>query len=85
MTLHLSIAAQDQRLAYANTVPAESYFERTGKLGPKIDVYFVVTVNPLTLTYKHTTQWHRTCREAREAAAKHYGLPWKSLRAYRVK
>ena len=70
---------------YNRVVSYLSYFEKTGKLGPKIEVYSVVTVNPLTLTYKHTTQWHRTCREAREAAAKHYGLPWKSIRAYRAK
>lgn len=59
-----------------------SHYERTGRLGPKIDVYSVTGKRPLRLTYKHSTCWHRTCREAREAAARHYGLPETSLRAY---
>ncbi len=60
----------------------DSYFERTGKLGPKIDVYFVTDERPLSLTYKHSTNWHKTCREAIAAAARHYGLPRHTLRAY---
>lgn len=84
MKVQLNFSTQDLALIYNRTVPAKSYFEKTGKLGPKIHVYFVLSVTPLTLSYKHTTQWHRTCREAREAAAKHYGFPLKSLRAYRA-
>jgi hypothetical protein len=44
-----------------------SYFERTGKLGPKIDVYAKV---PGGVRYLHSTNWHRTCRDAIEAAAR---------------
>lgn len=60
-----------------------SYFEQTGRLGPKIDVFFVVCDKPLlNLTYKHSTNWHKTCRDARRAAATRYGLPERCLRAY---
>ena len=60
----------------------ESHYERTGKLCRKIDVYVVTSTRPIRLAYKHSTQWYRTCREAKESAARHYGLPVDSLRAY---
>lgn len=65
----------------------ESHFERTGRLGPKIDVYFVADARApsRSLVYKHSTQWHRTCKEAVQAAARHYGLSADALRAYRCK
>ena len=47
-----------------------STFERTGRLQPKVDVYLKV---PHGSRYLHSTNWHRTCREAIEAAAKATG------------
>ena len=63
----------------------DSHFERTGKLGPKIDVYFVADAKApsRSLVYKHSTQWHRTCKEAITNASRHYGLPIDCLRAYK--
>jgi hypothetical protein len=42
-----------------------SYFERTGKLCRKIDVYVKA---PGGLRYLHSTNWHKTCRDAKLAA-----------------
>lgn len=44
-----------------------NYFQRTGKLGKKIDVYGRI---PGKWVYLHSTNQHRTCREAKKAAAK---------------
>ena len=43
-----------------------SAFERTGRLQRKIDVFLKV---PGGCRYLHSTNWHRTCREAVAAAA----------------
>jgi hypothetical protein len=43
-----------------------NHYQRTGKLGPKIDVYAKA---PGGMRYLHSTNQHRTCREAIEAAA----------------
>jgi hypothetical protein len=63
-----------------------SHFERTGKLGPKIDVYFVADTKApsRSLVYKHSTQWHRTCKEAIASASRLYGLPTDCLRAHKA-
>lgn len=47
-----------------------SHYEKTGKMQPKIDVYLKI---PGSTRYLHSTNWHRTCREAVEAAARQYG------------
>lgn len=56
----------------------KSYFERTGKLGPKIDVYRqdgTAHGKPSgPASYLHSTCWHRTCREAVQDAAVKYGM-----------
>jgi hypothetical protein len=43
----------------------KSYFERTGKLGPKIDLYLVDPRGMHFWKYQYSTRWHRTCRDAK--------------------
>ena len=50
-----------------------SHYERTGRLQRKIDVYR--RAGPRRLVYLHSTNWHRTCREAVAAAARVTGTP----------
>lgn len=59
----------------------KSYFERTGKLGPKIHVYRQDRTPFRSVTYLHSTCWHRTCREAVQAAAVKYGMKAANLYA----
>lgn len=52
---------------------AKSYFAATGKLGPKIDVYERQPRGPAR--YLSSTCHHRLCRDARDSAAAHHGIP----------
>jgi hypothetical protein len=44
---------------------AQTHYERTGKLGPKIDLYLSDKRGMNYWRYQYSTQWHRTCREAK--------------------
>jgi hypothetical protein len=60
----------------------KSHYDITGNGCRTINVFFVVDEKPLNLTFKHSTNLHKTCKEARIAAAKKYGLSESRLRAY---
>lgn len=50
----------------------QSYFERTGRPGPKIDVYRKTVSG---LVYLCSTNWHRRCKDAAWSVARSRGYP----------
>lgn len=43
----------------------KSHYEKTGKLGPKIDLYLRNPRGMHYWKYQYSTRWHKTCREAK--------------------
>lgn len=54
----------------------QNYFERTGKLGPKIDIYRKTTSG---LVYVCSTRQHDRCRDAVASVARVRGYPTSEL------
>lgn len=58
--------------------PPQSDFERTGKLQRKIDVSYKA---PGGWRYHSSTNWWRTCRDAKLSVCDKYGFALSDLRA----
>lgn len=45
----------------------QTHFEKTGKLGPKIDIFYAQgrVGGSLQWHYACSTQWHKTCHDAK--------------------
>ena len=59
----------------------KSYFEQTGKLGPKIDLYLRDPRGMRFWKYQYSTRWHRTCREAKAHLVESLGHKPEQVRA----
>ena len=61
-------------------VMGKSYFERTGKLGPKINIF--AKSQDGTLFYICSTNWHKRCKDAVASVAEARGFSPEDLRGY---
>lgn len=59
----------------------KTWFEMTGKLGPKIDLYLHDPRGMHFWRYQYSTRWHRTARDAKAALVKAGGYSPEQVRA----
>ena len=59
----------------------QSNFEKTGRLGPKIDVYVKSAHAGGNFAYVGSTNWHLRCKDAIASFARESGRPESDYRA----